>query len=75
MQEIHSQNTPLKKQAVSNTPSLPVTEKVTENQTPGKPSGTERTGQHFPLLRCLQRSFQSTLVLEIALANRNTASV
>ncbi|XP_077631431.1 anillin isoform X4 [Crocuta crocuta] len=43
-QEIHSQNTPLKKQAVSNTPSLPVTEKVAENQTPGKPSGTERTG-------------------------------
>nr|XP_060488857.1 anillin isoform X2 [Panthera onca] len=44
-QEIHCPNTPLKKhQAVSNTPSLPVTEKVTENQTPGKPSSTEPTG-------------------------------
>ncbi|XP_032161147.1 anillin isoform X2 [Mustela erminea] len=44
-QEIHCQNTPLKKHpAVSNTPSLPVTEKVTENQTPGKPSNTEPTG-------------------------------
>uniref|UniRef100_A0A8C7AZP2 Anillin n=1 Tax=Neovison vison TaxID=452646 RepID=A0A8C7AZP2_NEOVI len=43
-QEIHCQNTPLKKHpAVSNTPSLPVTEKVTENQTPGKPSNTEPT--------------------------------
>ncbi|XP_047550963.1 anillin isoform X2 [Lutra lutra] len=44
-QEIHFQNTPLKKHpAVANTPSLPVTEKVTENQTPGKPSNTEPTG-------------------------------
>ncbi|XP_059252556.1 anillin isoform X2 [Mustela nigripes] len=44
-QEIHCQNTPLKKHpAVSNTPSVPVTEKVTENQTPGKPSNTEPTG-------------------------------
>ncbi|XP_077915587.1 anillin isoform X2 [Halichoerus grypus] len=44
-QEIHCQNTPLRKHpAVSNTPSLPVTEKVTENQTPGKPSDTEPTG-------------------------------
>ncbi|XP_032727453.1 anillin isoform X3 [Lontra canadensis] len=44
-QEIHCQNTPLKKHpAVSNTPSLPVTEKVTENQTPGKPFDTEPTG-------------------------------
>ncbi|XP_022358886.1 anillin isoform X2 [Enhydra lutris kenyoni] len=44
-QEIHFQNTPLKKHpAVSNTPSLPVTEKVTENQTLGKPSDTEPTG-------------------------------
>uniref|UniRef100_A0A673U3X4 Anillin n=1 Tax=Suricata suricatta TaxID=37032 RepID=A0A673U3X4_SURSU len=43
-QEIHCQNTPLKEhQAVSNTPSLPVTDKVAENQTPGKPSGTEST--------------------------------
>ncbi|XP_006733093.1 anillin [Leptonychotes weddellii] len=43
-QEIHCQNTPLRKHpAVSNTPSLPVTEKVTENQTPGKPSDTEPT--------------------------------
>ncbi|XP_022358888.1 anillin isoform X3 [Enhydra lutris kenyoni] len=43
-QEIHFQNTPLKKHpAVSNTPSLPVTEKVTENQTLGKPSDTEPT--------------------------------
>ncbi|XP_034526345.1 anillin isoform X2 [Ailuropoda melanoleuca] len=44
-QEIHCQNTPLKKHpAVSKTPSLPVSEKVTENQTPGKPSRTEPTG-------------------------------
>ncbi|VCW79480.1 unnamed protein product, partial [Gulo gulo] len=44
-QEIHCQNTPLKKHpAISNTPLLPVTEKVTENQTPGKPSDTEPTG-------------------------------
>ncbi|XP_059027538.1 anillin isoform X1 [Mustela lutreola] len=44
-QEIHCQNTPLKKHpVVSNTPSVPVTEKVTENQTPGKPSNTEPTG-------------------------------
>uniref|UniRef100_G1L400 Anillin n=1 Tax=Ailuropoda melanoleuca TaxID=9646 RepID=G1L400_AILME len=43
-QEIHCQNTPLKKHpAVSKTPSLPVSEKVTENQTPGKPSRTEPT--------------------------------
>ncbi|XP_036846424.2 anillin isoform X3 [Manis javanica] len=42
-QEIHCQNTPLQK-IVSNTPSLPVTEKVTENQTPAKPSSTEPTG-------------------------------
>ncbi|KAK2493229.1 hypothetical protein MC885_019071, partial [Smutsia gigantea] len=42
-QEIHCQNTPLKK-VVSNTPSLPVTGKVTENQTPAKPSSTEPTG-------------------------------
>ncbi|XP_044775965.1 anillin isoform X2 [Neomonachus schauinslandi] len=43
-QEIHCQNTPLRKHpAVSNTPSLPVTEKVTENQTAGKPSDTEPT--------------------------------
>ncbi|KAI5250919.1 Anillin [Manis pentadactyla] len=42
-QEIHCQNTPLQK-VVSNTPSLPVTGKVTENQTPTKPSSTEPTG-------------------------------
>ncbi|XP_004418883.1 PREDICTED: actin-binding protein anillin [Ceratotherium simum simum] len=43
-QEIHCQNTPLKKhQVVSNTPSLPVTEKVTENQTPAKPSSSKPT--------------------------------
>ncbi|XP_070472355.1 anillin isoform X24 [Equus przewalskii] len=43
-QEIHCQNTPLKKhQVISNTPSLPITEKVTENQTPAKPSSTEPT--------------------------------
>ncbi|XP_070120945.1 anillin isoform X19 [Equus przewalskii] len=42
--EIHCQNTPLKKhQVISNTPSLPITEKVTENQTPAKPSSTEPT--------------------------------
>ncbi|XP_016015278.2 anillin isoform X2 [Rousettus aegyptiacus] len=44
-QEIHDQNTPLKKhKVVSNTPSLPVPEKVPENQTPAKPSSTEPTG-------------------------------
>ncbi|KAF6301460.1 anillin actin binding protein [Rhinolophus ferrumequinum] len=43
-QEIHCQSTPLKKhQVVSNIPSLPVTEKVTKNQTPAKPSRTEPT--------------------------------
>ncbi|XP_008050839.1 anillin isoform X3 [Carlito syrichta] len=41
-QEIHGQNTPLKKhQVVSNTRSLPVTEKVTENQTSAKTSRKE----------------------------------
>ncbi|XP_004676914.1 PREDICTED: actin-binding protein anillin [Condylura cristata] len=44
-QEIHCQNTPLKKhQVVSNTQSLPKTEKVTGSQTPTKPSSTEPTG-------------------------------
>ncbi|KAB1276291.1 Anillin [Camelus dromedarius] len=44
-QELRSQNTPLKKHQVgANTPSLPVTEKVTENQIPAKPSSTEPTG-------------------------------
>ncbi|XP_059964770.1 anillin isoform X2 [Mesoplodon densirostris] len=43
-QEIHCQNTPLRKQVGPNTPSLPVTEKVTENQTPAKPSSIEPTG-------------------------------
>ncbi|XP_066898442.1 anillin isoform X3 [Kogia breviceps] len=42
-QEIHCQNTPLRKQVGPNTPSLPVTEKVTENQTPAKPSSIEPT--------------------------------
>nr|XP_040147778.1 anillin isoform X1 [Ictidomys tridecemlineatus] len=41
-QEIHCQNTPLKKQVVSNTHSLP--DKVTENQIPAKTSSTEPTG-------------------------------
>ncbi|EPY75840.1 actin-binding protein anillin-like protein [Camelus ferus] len=42
--ELRSQNTPLKKHQVgANTPSLPVTEKVTENQIPAKPSSTEPT--------------------------------
>ncbi|XP_057405932.1 anillin isoform X3 [Balaenoptera acutorostrata] len=43
-QEIHCQNTPLRKQVCPNTPSLPVTEKVAENQTPAKPSSIEPTG-------------------------------
>ncbi|XP_026957982.1 anillin isoform X2 [Sagmatias obliquidens] len=43
-QEIHCQNTPLRKQVGPNTPSLPVTEKVTENQTPAQPSSIEPTG-------------------------------
>lgn len=44
-QEKSCQNTPLRKhQVVSNTQSLPVTEKVTENQTPEKTSNTESTG-------------------------------
>ncbi|XP_023387811.1 anillin [Pteropus vampyrus] len=44
-QEIRSQSTPLKEhKVVSNTPSLPVTEKVPENQTPAKPSSTDSTG-------------------------------
>ncbi|XP_011939426.1 PREDICTED: actin-binding protein anillin isoform X1 [Cercocebus atys] len=44
-QETHCQSTPLKKhQGVSKTQSLPVTEKVTENQTPAKISSTEPTG-------------------------------
>ncbi|KAM5203963.1 anillin isoform 3-T3 [Hipposideros larvatus] len=44
-QETHCQTTPLKKhQVVSNIPSLPVKGKVTENQTPAKPSSTEPTG-------------------------------
>ncbi|XP_011939445.1 PREDICTED: actin-binding protein anillin isoform X3 [Cercocebus atys] len=43
-QETHCQSTPLKKhQGVSKTQSLPVTEKVTENQTPAKISSTEPT--------------------------------
>ncbi|XP_004454319.2 anillin isoform X2 [Dasypus novemcinctus] len=43
--EINGQNTPLKKhQVVSNTPSLPVTEKVTENQIPAKTSSKEPAG-------------------------------
>ncbi|XP_069317694.1 anillin isoform X2 [Eulemur rufifrons] len=42
-QEIHCQNTPLKKQVVSSTQSLPITEKVTENQTPTKASSAEPT--------------------------------
>uniref|UniRef100_A0A8D0P876 Anillin n=1 Tax=Sus scrofa TaxID=9823 RepID=A0A8D0P876_PIG len=43
-QEIPCQNTPLKKSQVNpNTPSLPGTEKVTENQTPTKTSSTEPT--------------------------------
>lgn len=48
LQETHCQSTPLKKhQGVSKTQSLPVTEKVTENQTPAKISSTEPTGQCF----------------------------
>ncbi|TKC34172.1 hypothetical protein EI555_008560, partial [Monodon monoceros] len=43
-QEIHCQSTPLRKQVGPNTPSLPVTEKVTENQTPAQPSSIEPTG-------------------------------
>ncbi|KAB0391450.1 hypothetical protein E2I00_010227, partial [Balaenoptera physalus] len=43
-QEIHCQNTPLRKQVGPNTPSLPVTEKVAENHTPAKPSSIEPTG-------------------------------
>ncbi|XP_003896150.1 anillin isoform X2 [Papio anubis] len=44
-QETHCQSTPLKKhQGVSKTQSLPITEKVTENQTPAKISSTEPTG-------------------------------
>ncbi|TEA34342.1 hypothetical protein DBR06_SOUSAS13710013, partial [Sousa chinensis] len=43
-QEIHCQNTPLRKQVGPNTPSLPITEKVTENQTPAQPSSIEPTG-------------------------------
>ncbi|XP_055149395.1 anillin isoform X8 [Symphalangus syndactylus] len=43
-QETHCQSTPLKKhQGVSKTQSLPVTEKVTENQIPAKNSSTEPT--------------------------------
>ncbi|XP_055276852.1 anillin isoform X4 [Moschus berezovskii] len=40
-QEIHCQSTPLKKQLGPSTPSLTVTEKVTENQTPANPSSRE----------------------------------
>uniref|UniRef100_M3Z946 Anillin n=1 Tax=Nomascus leucogenys TaxID=61853 RepID=M3Z946_NOMLE len=44
-QETHCQSTPLKKhQGVSKPQSLPVTEKVTENQIPAKNSSTEPTG-------------------------------
>ncbi|PNJ46873.1 ANLN isoform 8, partial [Pongo abelii] len=44
-QETHCWSTPLKKhQGVSKTQSLPVTEKVTENQIPAKNSSTEPTG-------------------------------
>uniref|UniRef100_A0A2K5J067 Anillin n=1 Tax=Colobus angolensis palliatus TaxID=336983 RepID=A0A2K5J067_COLAP len=44
-QETHCQSTPLKKhQGVSKTQSLPVTEEVTENQTPAKNSSTEPIG-------------------------------
>uniref|UniRef100_A0A2K6GBY1 Anillin n=1 Tax=Propithecus coquereli TaxID=379532 RepID=A0A2K6GBY1_PROCO len=43
-QEIHCQDIPLKKhQVVSNNQSLPITEKVTESQTPTKTSSTEPT--------------------------------
>ncbi|KAM4874189.1 anillin isoform 3-T3 [Thomomys bottae] len=44
-QEVGHQNTPLKEQqGISNTQSLPVTDQVPENQTPGKASSTEPTG-------------------------------
>ncbi|KAM6157232.1 anillin isoform 2-T2 [Erethizon dorsatum] len=44
-QEIHSQDTSLKKhQVVSKTQSLPIIDKVTENQIPAKTSSTEPTG-------------------------------
>ncbi|XP_021110245.1 anillin isoform X4 [Heterocephalus glaber] len=43
-QEIHSQDNPLKKQVVPNTQSLPVKDKVTENQIPAKASSTEPAG-------------------------------
>lgn len=45
LQDIHCQNIPLKKhQAVSNTPSTAVTDKVTENQTAVKISSVEPSG-------------------------------
>ncbi|XP_068828800.1 anillin isoform X2 [Capricornis sumatraensis] len=40
-QKIHCQSTPLKKQVDPSTPSLTVTEKVIENQTPANPSSRE----------------------------------
>lgn len=45
LQDIHCQNTPLKKhQVVSNTPSAAVTDKVAENQTAVKISSAEPSG-------------------------------
>ncbi|XP_045421100.1 anillin isoform X2 [Lemur catta] len=63
-QEIHCQNTPLKKhQVVSSTQSLPITEKVTENQTPTKASSAEPTG--FTECKMTKSSpFKITLFLE-----------
>lgn len=75
LQEIHCQNTPLRKQVGPNTPSLPVTEKVTENQTPAQPSSIEPTGKRFLFLLHLKCRFQSTIVLEIGLESRNAVLV
>lgn len=76
LQEISCQNTPLRKhQVVSDTQSLPVTEKVTENQTPEKTSNTESTGQCFLFLPVLKCSFQSTTDFKVGLESRNAAVV
>ncbi|KFO26368.1 Actin-binding protein anillin [Fukomys damarensis] len=63
-QEIHSQDTPLKKhQVVPNTQSLPVIGKVTENEILAKASSTERTG--FPECNMTKSSpLKITLFLE-----------
>lgn len=76
LQEIHSQNTPLRKhQVVSNAPSRPVREKekAAGKQTPAQPPSTEPAGRRFLVLH--RPGARSTRVLETGLEVRNAALV